>query len=88
MLNNLDFEQQHSQQEQVKKNDHISSNRPSKIVYTNVILSISDQGAPCIMAKIPTEHFQPRIKYIKISMNFNLNDFLKDFKTLPIFHNI
>ena len=40
------------------------------------------------MAKIPTEHFQPRIKYIKISMNFNLNDFLKDFKTLPIFHNI
>ena len=88
MLNNLDFEQQHSQQEQVKKNDHISSNRPSKIVYTNVILSISDQDAPCIMAKIPTEHFQPRIKYIKISMNFNLNDFLKDFKTLPIFHNI
>lgn len=88
MLNNLDFEQQHSQQEQVKKNDHISSNRPSKIVYTNVILSISDQDAPCIMAKIPTRLFQPRIKYIKISMNFNLNDFLKDFKTLPIFHNI
>ena len=32
MLNNLDFEQQHRQQEQVKKNDHISSNRPRRLL--------------------------------------------------------
>ena len=73
MLNNLDSEK-HVTQPTIKGKkiiDHICSNIPSKIVYTNVILcpSISDHDALYIIKKIPVRNFQPRFKYIRIFKN-------------------
>ena len=46
--------------------DHIITNIPNKILHSNVLPcpSISNHDAPYITAKIPTNKYQPRYKFI------------------------
>ena len=63
MLNNLDSEQHVAQPKRKSQKiiNRISSNIPSKTVYTNVVPcpSISDHDVRYIIVKIPTSSFQP-----------------------------
>ena len=65
--------------------DHIITNIPKKILYFNVLPcpSISDHDAPYIIAKIPTDKYQPRYKFIRDMKNFDLQKYIDDFMQLP-----
>jgi len=66
--------------------DHIITNIPKKILYSNVLPcpTVSDHDAPYIIVNVPTDKFEPRYKYIRNLKNFNLNSFMESFKTLPL----
>ena len=44
--------------------------------------SISDHYVLYIVADIPTNKFQPRLKNIKILKNFTMDEFISDFKLI------
>ena len=52
-------------------------------LYSNPCPSISDHDALCIIAKIPTNKYQPRCKFIRDMKNFDLQKYFNDFKQLP-----
>ena len=59
--------------------DHIITNIPSKILYSNVLPcpSISDHDALYIIAKIPTNKYQPRFKFMRHMKNVDLQKQIK-----------
>ena len=66
--------------------DHICSNIcKKKILHSDVLPcpTISDQDAPYILVNIPTNKYQIRYKFIKNLKHFDLETYIKDFKTLP-----
>ena len=68
--------------------DHIISNIPAnKILHSDVLPcpTISDHDAPYIIANMPVNKFETRYKYIRNLKNFELEKYVQDFKTLPIF---
>ena len=66
--------------------DHIITNMPAQITHCDVLpcLLISDHDAPyaCVNARVT--RFVPRYKYIRDERNFDENNFLIDFETLPL----
>ena len=64
--------------------DHIIANIPNKILYSNVLPwpSTSDYEPSYITAKILTNKYQARYKFIKNMKNFDLQKFNDDFKQL------
>ena len=65
--------------------DHIVSNIPSCITYTNVLPTsiVSDHDAPyaCINVRVP--RFKPRYKYIRLKKALDIDSF-KRFSSTPI----
>ena len=55
------------------------------MLYSNVLPcpSISDHDAPYLIAKIPTNKYQPYYKFIGDMKNSNLHKYFDDFKQLP-----
>ena len=55
------------------------------MLYSNMLLcsSISDSDAPYMMAKISTNKYQHRYKFVRDVKNFNLQKCIDDFKQLP-----
>ena len=55
------------------------------MLYSNVLLcsAISDNDAPYMMAKISTNKYQPRYKFVRDMKNFSLQKCIDDFKQLP-----
>ena len=66
--------------------DHIVSNHPSRITYTDVLPCslVSDHDAPYACINVRIERFQPRFKYIRNEKTFNPIAFQNDFSTLPL----
>lgn len=66
--------------------DHIITNIPKKVIYSNVLPcpSVSDHDAPYIIVNVPTNKFEPRYKFIRDMKNFDLNKFIENFKLLPL----
>ena len=65
--------------------DHITSNIPRRITYTNVLPcpSISDHDAPYACVNIRATRFKPRYKFIRHEKQFDEKSFLEDFAALP-----
>ena len=57
----------------------------TKYFFLNVLScpSISDHDAPCIIAKIPTNKYQPHYIFIRDMKNFDLQKYIDDVKQLP-----
>ena len=66
--------------------DHIISNNPSRITYTDVLPCdhISDNDAPYACINIRVNKFQPRFKYIRNEKKLSISDYVKDFSMLPL----
>ena len=66
--------------------DHIISNASDRISYTDVLPCplVSDHDAvyACVNIKVP--RFEKRYKFIRHEKNFREEDFIADFKTLPL----
>jgi exonuclease III len=66
--------------------DHIITNIPSCVTYTNVLPcpTVSDHDAPYACVNIRVTRFQPRYKNIRDERHFDEKAFIKDFSTLPL----
>lgn len=65
--------------------DHIITNIPDKVIYSNDLLSlsISDHDAPYIIAKISTPKYQTLYKFIRYIKEFDIGKFKEDLKQIP-----
>ena len=72
----------YQQEMEVKIIDHIIKNIPNKILCSKVLPypSISDHDAPYIIAKVPTNAYQSRYKFIRNMKSFDLQKYIDDFK--------
>ena len=66
--------------------DHISTNIPKKVICENVITweTITDHDAPLVILNIKKQKFQPRYKFIRDEKSFNLENYINDFRQLPL----
>ena len=90
MLSSLNLHQHVTKTTRTTKNsstliDHIISNSPERISFTDVLpyplLSDHDAVYACINIKVT--RFQPRYKYIRDERNFDETAFKEDFAALP-----
>jgi len=65
--------------------DHVISNVPNRVTYTNVLpcSSVSDHDAPYVCINVRVKRFQPRYKMIRNEREFDEEKFLRDFSELP-----
>ena len=65
--------------------DHIISNDPKRVTYTNVLpcSNVSDHDGPYACLNIRAERFVPRYKIIRNERAFKEEDFIEDFSSLP-----
>ena len=66
--------------------DHISTNIPKKVISENVIpcQTISDHNAPFAVVNTKKQKFQPRYKFVRDEISFNLKNCINDFSQLPL----
>ena len=65
--------------------DHIISNDPKRVTYTNVLpcSNVSDDDGSYACLNIRAERFVPRYKMIRNERAFKEEDFIEDFSSLP-----
>ena len=65
--------------------DHIVSNDPKRVTYTDVIpcSNVSDHDAPYACPNIRVERFVPRFKIIRNERGFQEEEYIRDFTSLP-----
>ena len=66
--------------------DHILTNVPEKCKYTDVLPCdhISDHDAPYVLFNARADRFEPRFKIIRNEKCLNMNNFISDFKQIPM----
>ena len=66
--------------------DHIITNTSMKPICENVVPTdeISDHDMPFVILNIKSSKFQPRYKMIRNFKNFELENYIKNFETLPL----
>ena len=66
--------------------DHLITSTGTKLIATDVVMcnEISDHDAPFCIFKIKKPRFEPRYKFIRDERTFIMNDFINDFRTLPL----
>ena len=67
--------------------DHINTNIPQKVICENIMPceTISDHDAPFVVLTIKKQKFQPRYKFVHGEKSFNLENYINDFRQLPLF---
>ena len=66
--------------------DHIVSNLEAKLITGDVIEcdEISDHDAPFCIFKLTKERYEPRFKYLRNEKTLVMNDYIDDFRQLPL----
>ena len=66
--------------------DHLITSAGTKLIASDVVYcdEISDHDSPFCIFKITKPRFEPRYKYIRNERSFILNDYLNDFRHLPL----
>ena len=66
--------------------DHISSNHNTKLIGSDVVFcdEISDHDSPFCILKINKPRYEARHKYIRDERNFVFDDYVNDFRQLPL----